>query len=205
MPLQDSLRKNLTPELYTQVIDQLGDDFDFDLVPRARLNKVIAQRNELRKQLTGVSQPQVEETVEADTVDTGAPDINAIKAQYEAQQAQAIKEVKIQYAALDMLRAANIIDPDLVWSSNAIDKTKLSIDDSGNLTGMDDVLAQLKSTKAHLFKVEEPPVPKGTGKDGEDVFEGVTSKKAFLELPMDKQLAFKQANPEVFKTFMSNK
>ena len=48
MSFLDTLRKNLTPELFTQVTDQLGDDFDFDLVPRSRLNKVIKQRNALR-------------------------------------------------------------------------------------------------------------------------------------------------------------
>ena len=39
MSLYDSLRKALTPELFTQVTDALGDDFDYDVVPRARLNK----------------------------------------------------------------------------------------------------------------------------------------------------------------------
>ena len=58
MSFYDTLRKNLTPELFTQVTDQLGDDFDFDLVPRSRLNKVIKQRNDLRDQLAEDSQPQ---------------------------------------------------------------------------------------------------------------------------------------------------
>ena len=49
MSFQDTLRKSLTPELYTSVIDQLGDDFDFDLVPRARVYQVIKQRNTLRE------------------------------------------------------------------------------------------------------------------------------------------------------------
>ena len=31
---------------------------------------------------------------------------------------------------------------------------------------------------------------------------GVASEEDFLKLPIDKQIAFKQANPEVFKTFM---
>ena len=56
MSLYDSLRKALTPELFTQVTDALGDDFDYDVVPRARLNKVIKQRNELREELSGGSQ-----------------------------------------------------------------------------------------------------------------------------------------------------
>ena len=58
MSLYDSLRKALTPELFTQVTDALGDDFDYDVVPRARLNKVIKQRNDLRDQLAGNTQAQ---------------------------------------------------------------------------------------------------------------------------------------------------
>ena len=51
MSIIERLKKNLSPEQYTAVMDALGDDFDFDLVPRARLNKVISQRNTLREQL----------------------------------------------------------------------------------------------------------------------------------------------------------
>ena len=57
MSLYDTLRKNLKPDLFTQVTDQLGDDFDFDLVPRSRLNAVIKQRNTLREQIAEGSQP----------------------------------------------------------------------------------------------------------------------------------------------------
>ena len=33
MSLKDTLRQKLTPELFTQVTDALGDDFNFDVVP----------------------------------------------------------------------------------------------------------------------------------------------------------------------------
>ena len=51
MSLKDTLRQKLTPELFTQVTDALGDDFNFDVVPRSRLNKVIGQRDTLKEQL----------------------------------------------------------------------------------------------------------------------------------------------------------
>lgn len=197
MSFQDSLRKNLTPELYASVIDQLGDDFDFDLVPRSRLNKVIKQRNDLRDQLEEGAQPSAPQS------GTTSEDVEALRQQYEAQMNQGIQEVKIQYAALDKLRAANIIDPELVWSSNVLDKTKLTLNDQGALVGMDDMIAQLQRDKAHLFKPTEPPVPKGTGKTSGGEFEGVDSKEAFLKLDADRQIAFKQSNPEIFKSFMS--
>lgn len=213
MSLYDSLRKALTPELFTQVTDALGDDFDYDVVPRARLNKVIKQRNELRDQLAGNTQAQrgTSKTDEDDDeLNTGKPadnkpvNVAELKAQWQKEQDAAVKAVRLQYAALEKLRAANVIDPELIWSSNVLDKSKIDLDDKGQVTGMDDILTQLQKDKAHLFKKASDGVPGGTGKDGGDDGKGgsVTTREEFLKLPIDKQIAFKQANPEVFKTFM---
>ena len=213
MSLYDSLRKALTPELFTQVTDALGDDFDYDVVPRARLNKVIKQRNDLRDQLAGNTQAQrgTSKTDEDDDeLNTGKPvdnkpvNVAELKAQWQKEQDAAVKAVRLQYAALEKLRAANVIDPELIWSSNVLDKSKIDLDDKGQVTGMDDMLTQLQKDKAHLFKKASDGVPGGTGKDGGDDGKGgsVTTREEFLKLPIDKQIAFKQANPEVFKTFM---
>lgn len=213
MSLYDSLRKALTPELFTQVTDALGDDFDYDVVPRARLNKVIKQRNELRDQLAGNTQAQrgTSKTDEDDDeLNTGKSaenkpvNVAELKAQWQKEQDAAVKAVRLQYAALEKLRAANVIDPELIWSSNVLDKSKIDLDDKGQVTGMDDMLTQLQKDKAHLFKKATDGVPGGTGKEGDDDGKGgsVTTREEFLKLPIDKQIAFKQANPEVFKTFM---
>ena len=213
MSLYDSLRKALTPELFTQVTDALGDDFDYDVVPRARLNKVIKQRNDLRDQLAGNTQAQrgTSKTDEDDDeLNTDKPadkkpvNVAELKAQWQKEQDAAVKAVRLQYAALEKLRAANVIDPELIWSSNVLDKSKIDLDDKGQVTGMDDMLTQLQKDKAHLFKKASDGVPGGTGKDGGDDGKGgsVTTREEFLKLPIDKQIAFKQANPEVFKTFM---
>lgn len=214
MSLYDSLRKALTPELFTQVTDALGDDFDYDVVPRARLNKVIKQRNELRDQLAGNTQAQhgTSKTDEDDdelnsgkSAESKPVNVAELKAQWQKEQDAAVKAVRLQYAALEKLRAANVIDPELIWSSNVLDKSKIDLDDKGQVTGMDDMLTQLQKDKAHLFKKASDGVPGGTGKDGGDEDKGgsVTTREEFLKLPIDKQIAFKQANPEVFKTFMS--
>lgn len=221
MSLLDTLRKNLTPELYTQVTDKLGDDFDFDLVPRSRLNKVIAQRNTLRDQIAGGSQPQGGNPKDPDAdpdedplttptgkkpaAEPGAPvDVAALKKQWEKEQGDAVSAVKIQFAALEKLRAANAIDPELIWSSSIIDKSKLSIDDKGALVGMDELLVDLTKSRAHLFTAGKPDVPPGTGKDGGGTEPPVVStREDFLKLDTTQQLAFKQANPEVFKTFLN--
>lgn len=213
MSLYDSLRKALTPELFTQVTDALGDDFDYDVVPRARLNKVIKQRNELRDQLAGNTQAQhgTSKTDEDDdelnagkSAESKPVNVAELKAQWQKEQDAAVKAVRLQYAALEKLRAANVIDPELIWSSNVLDKSKIDLDDKGQVTGLDGMLTQLQKDKAHLFKKATDGVPGGTGKEGDDEGKGgsVTTREEFLKLPIDKQIAFKQANPEVFKTFM---
>lgn len=217
MSLYDTLRKCLTPEQFTTVTDALGDDFDYDMVPRSRLNKVIKQRNDLRDQLAKGSQLSGGKTGEDDDDDddVGTPkgkpksekvDIAALKAQWQKEQNDAVKEVKIQYAALEKLRAANVIDPDLIWSSSVLDKSKIDLDDKGALTGLDDQLTQLKTDKAHLFKTGTEGVPGGTGKDGGegggDKGGTVSTRADFLKLSIEDQLKFKQDHPEVFKTFL---
>ena len=208
MSFRDNLQKALTPEMFEQVTDALGDDFDFDLVPRTRLNKVIKQRNEARAALNGTQPPKTHGKPTAgskdDDDDDDVPlDIEALKSQFQQDADERVRGVQIQYAALEQLRNAHVIDPELIWSSSALDKSKLSLDASGKLVGLDDMLTELKKNKAHLFKEDKPPVPKGTGKDGGSDFDSITTRDAFLKLPVDKQIAFKEANPTIFKQFMS--
>ena len=221
MSFYDTLRKNLTPELFTQVTDQLGDDFDFDLVPRSRLNKVIKQRNELRDQIAEGSQPQggKGKSPNEDHDDDGFQmpgkgkaagrevDVEALKKQWEQEQGNAVNEVKMQYAALEKLRAANAIDPDLIWQAGIIDKTKLSIEADGTVKGLDEAIAELSKNRANLFGKAKgrDGVDGGTGKSGGDEgFATVKTKEDFLKLSTQDQMAFKKANPEVFKTFLNS-
>ena len=138
MTLLETLRKNLTPEQFTQIEDAVGDDFDWDLVPRSRLNKVIKQRNDLREKLAGGSQPQGSNSAGKDEDDedqksTPPFDLKELEKQWQAKQDKAVQDVKIQYAALDKLRAAKAIDAELIWASNILDKTKLTVDAAGNV------------------------------------------------------------------------
>lgn len=210
MTLLETLRRNLTPEQFTSVQDAVGDDFDWDLVPRSRLNRVIKQRNQLREQLAGGSQSQSSDPV--DNEDDDDPkggvqkpvDVKELEKQWQKKQDDAVQAVKIQYAALDKLRAANAIDAELIWNGNLIDRSKLVLDANGTLTGMDELITELQKSKAHLFtqKSKTDDVPGGTGKEGGDPFKGVTTREAFLKLSADQQIAFKQANPTLFKQFL---
>lgn len=219
MSFYDTLRKNLTPELFTQITDQLGDDFDFDLVPRSRLNKVIKQRNELREQLAEVSQPQGSkgkapnedddddfQTSKKDKTKSAGQevDIEALKAEWLKEQGNAVNEVKMQFAALEKLRAANAIDPELIWQAGLIDKTKLSVEADGTIKGLDEAITELTKNRTNLFNKGKEGVPGGTGKEGGDEsFATVKTKEDFLKLSTKDQMAFKQANPEMFKSFLN--
>lgn len=200
MSFLDTLKKSLTPEMYAQVTDALGDDFDYDLVPRTRLNKVIAQRNTLRDQLAGLSGEPKPPKADPDDPEVPPVDTAALEQKYKNQADEAIRGVKMQYAALSKLREAGVVDPEMVWSSSVLDKTKITMDEHDKITGMDEMITQLKTDKAYLFKQTTPPA--GTGKDGGTQFEGVTTRDAFLKLDVAQQIAFKQANPEIFKKFM---
>ena len=211
MSLYDSLRKALTPELFTQVTDALGDDFDYDQVPRSRLNKVINQRNELRDQLSGISQSQSSNSSnhESDEAEkqkaTEQLDVEALKAQWLKEQGDAVKDVKLQYAALDKLRAAGAIDADLIWAAGLIDKSKIQQDDAGNITGLDEVIDDLVTNRKNLFVTQAQSAPSGTGKQGgeDSGFSTVSSRDEFLKLSYEDQIKFKAANPEVFKGWLS--
>lgn len=221
MSLYDTLRKSLTPELFTSVTDALGDDFDYDVVPRSRLNKVIKQRNELRDQLTAGSQSaggkNKGSSGDDDDDDFEMPgkgkqkevDIEALKQQWMQEQGDAVSAVKMQYAALEKLRAAGAIDADLIWQAGLIDKSKLTVEADGSIKGLDEAITDLTKNRAQLFSKQDDKggkkdVPGGTGKTGgDDGFENVTTKEEFLKLSTEQQMAFKKANPDVFKSFLN--
>lgn len=216
MSLYDTLRKSLTPELFTSVTDALGDDFDYDVVPRSRLNKVIKQRNELRDQIAAGSQPAGGKgkgsSGDDDDDDFKMPegkkredvDVETLKQQWLKEQGDAVSAVKMQYAALEKLRAAGAIDADLIWQAGLIDKSKLTVEADGSIKGLDEAITDLTKNRAQLFSKDDGKgVPGGTGKSGGDEgFENVTTKEEFLKLSTEKQLAFKKANPDVFKSFL---
>lgn len=206
----DTLKKNLTPELYSQVMDQLGDDVDLDMVPRSRLNKVIAQRNELRAQVPAASATSsgAEGDTDGDTTTPpatskgAAVNVEELKKQLQTEKDAEILGIKMQFATLNKLRGSDAVDPELIWEANLLDKTKLSFDAKGELLGLDDLVKDLQKTKPFLFQAKKPPA--GTGASGTgDNTPAVASKADFLKLTSEQQLAFKTAHNELFQTFMN--
>lgn len=217
MSLLDTLRKNLTPEQLSAVQDALGDDFNFDVVPRSRLNKVIQQRDEARRQLNNLPS-QGGDDGDGDGGSGGGSgagagagksftqrDIDAAVQAAETKHQTAIANLQKRYAATAALTSANFVDPELVLSAGLIDLDKITLDDTGKVTGgLDDQVTALAASKAYMVNAGgSGGAPKGTGKDGGgNDFGSVTSKEEFMKLPTDKQIEFKKANPEAFKRFL---
>lgn len=217
MSLLDTLKKNLSPEVFSAVQDALGDDFNYDVVPRSRLNKVIQQRDEARRQLgqggnaggegdggdggdgsgNGAGSGAAGKGFTQEDIDAA---VNAAKIEHEKE----LKQLRMNHAVLAKLQEQNFVDPNLILSAGLIDTTKVTLDDNGVITGgLDDQLSSLAEARPYLKNASNGG-QRGTGKQGgSDEFGSVTSKEEFLKLSYEKQLEFKRANPEVFKGFLN--
>lgn len=176
MSLHDDLQKKLSAEQMQQLDDILGDDFDWDLVPRNRLNKVISQRNELRKQV-GTNDTIKKKDSKKKTSEDGDDDDDLtytkeeletlLQAEREKSQAE-VNAFKVKQATLSKLQTEKALDPELVFG--LLDSSKLSLNDKGELQGLDDAgFKTIKEGKQFLFGESDPQpdVPPGTGKDGQ--------------------------------------
>lgn len=167
MSLLTKLKKELTPEMYNAITDALGDDFDWDVVPRTRLNKVIKQRNQLREQLEddGANSDDSDDdegsgTTGKDDPDTAGTNKKDPEVNTQEEIDKAVNAIRLEYAVKDKLKEANARDVDLVFG--LIDSTKVSIGEDGTLSGLDGQIKNLTESKDFLFE----SVPGGTGKDG---------------------------------------
>lgn len=180
MSLKDILKKNLTPEMFTSVTDALGDDFDYDMVPRTRLNKVIAQRNDLRTQLAGKpntsgagSEEDDDDDDEGNGEQNGTMTAKQFKKALKEQEAAHKKEIanlRKQNVALEKLRAKNAVDPDTLLKSGLLNLDSFELGDDGTLKGIDEAIDNLVKDKSYFFKTSEGEGgdghEKGTGKQG---------------------------------------
>lgn len=225
MGLLDELRKKLDSETFIKVTDALGDDFNYDLIPRSRLNKVLKQRNEVREELEKLKQGGTSSDVDDgldDEDDSGAEshkgdkanqqksggftqkDLDAAVAAAKAEGEKQMRELQLRYAVTAKLQAAKFTDPDLVLNAGLIDFTKIKTDDKGAITGgLDDQISSVATAKPFLVGTGNSGAPAGTGKAGGVDFGAITSKDEFMKLDTAKQIEFKKANPDVFKGFMS--
>lgn len=172
MSLFDDLRKKHTPEEMQTLMDILGDDFDDDLVPRSRLNKVIKQRNDLKKQLNTNTQVSDldEDNNDSETKEDGGSatytekEVQKLLKAAKLEAENGVKQVELKYAALSKLREANALDAELVFG--LLDSTKLSLNEKGELQGLEEAgLNTIQESKKFLFREPKDDVPSGTGKN----------------------------------------
>lgn len=187
MSLLKMLSKKLTPELLQEVQDALGDDFNYDLVPRSRLNSVIKQRDELKKQLA--AGPQDADDDDDDDLEDEDTDpkkgvkgkkkdapitqkaLEKLLAAKDKEKEDALKAQKVEFATREKLREAKAKDSDIVFG--LLDRSKIAFGEDGKLTGLDEQLESLTKDKSFLFDVDDSEGgsgsgagEKGTGKKG---------------------------------------
>ena len=171
------LKKALKEETFLEVTDALGDDFDYDLVPRTRLNAVIKQRNALRDAATGTNAPEtVTKDDDNDDMDgdnrkgqeesrtkgsTSEKSIDDIIKQKEREKEEALKELEKKYAIESALKEYDPQDLSLVSSLLKTQDVKVK---DGKLEGLSEQVEAIKKEKPFLFKDEKKP-DSGTGKD----------------------------------------
>lgn len=175
MSLLETLKAKLDPEIFGKVEEALGDDFNYDLVPRSRLNKVIKQRNDLKTEVEDLRSQVTNKGDDDDDDDDiskqsrttkGKKDKDGGVKTYTQEELEA--EIQKNQAALQLkqtvigkLTEKGALDADLVYS--LLDHTKIARNDKGEVTGLDDQLTEMTKSKGFLFKDD---VPGGTGKDG---------------------------------------
>lgn len=164
MTLLEKLREKLGPELAGQVEDAVGDDFDWDFVPRARLNKVIGQRNTAQSKLQAYLDKQ-SSNAEGDD-DDNIPNAEGNNGNTETRRHNKANEVNIdelnaqhqkdlanvakRYAVLDLIRAKGALDPKLVLGQLDLDKMNLKEDDT--LEGFDEQFNPWAESHSYMFQ-----------------------------------------------------
>lgn len=166
MTLLEKLREKLGPELAGQVEDAVGDDFDWDFVPRARLNKVIGQRNTAQSKLQAYLDKQSSNAEGDDDDDNNIPNAEGNNGNTETRRHNKANEVNIdelnaqhqkdlanvakRYAVLDLIRAKGALDPKLVLGQLDLDKMNLKEDDT--LEGFDEQFNPWAESHGYMFQ-----------------------------------------------------
>lgn len=198
MSLKDTLQKSLSPELFNNVTEALGDTFNYDVVPRTRLNEVIEQRNTATKQIDELTAQL--STQKGKFIYT-EEQVSDLKKEWQTEADKKLTEVQVKFKVLDKLKAAAAVDAELIWNGGLVDATKLTLDDD---KGIETAVEDLKKNKPHLFGAGDN-VQRGTGKHGGEADPaGVDTLDKFMKLNVTEQLEFKTKHPTVFKKFMDN-
>jgi hypothetical protein len=166
-----TLKELLGEDLYDQVKERIGTteiivvDPDNPMVPKRRLDEVIAERNRYKEQVAERDTQLADLGAKAKDHDTLRVQIAELQAKNKQAAEDYEKQLKDQRFAFAIERAVAKADARNVKAVMALlDKTKISLDGE-NLLGFDEQVAALKESDPYLFGVElKGRVPEGTGK-----------------------------------------
>ena len=171
-----TLKDILGDDLYKQVKEKPGDtevivvDPNDPMVPKRRLDEVIAERNRYKEMVEGRDSQLAD-------LKTWAKDNEVLKAQIAELQAKNKqvtedyeKQLKEQRFAFAIERAVAKADARNVKAVVALlDTSKISLDGE-NLLGFDEQIAALKKSDPYLFGVDlKGRMPEGTGKPPKEI------------------------------------
>ena len=166
-----TLKELLGEDLYDQVKERIGTteiivvDPDNPMVPKRRLDEVIAERNRYKEQVAERDTQLADLGAKAKDHDTLRVQIADLQAKNKQATEDYEKQLKDQRFAFAIERAVAKADARNVKAVVALlDKTKISLDGE-NLLGFDEQVAAPKESDPYLFGVElKGRVPEGAGK-----------------------------------------
>ena len=166
-----TLKDILGEDLYKQVKEKLGDaevavvDPDDPMVPKRRLDEVIAERNRYKEQVAERDTQLADLGAKAKDHDTLRVQIADLQAKNKQAAEDYEKQLKEQRFAFAVERAVAKADARNVKAVVALlDASKISLDGE-NLIGFDEQIAALKKSDPFLFGVDlKGRTPEGAGK-----------------------------------------
>lgn len=159
----DKLKKVLSKDTLALVDTEVGDDFDWNVIPYERFKKVNDARKELSEKVAEYEQQDESNSSKMFTQEDIDKAVKAKEDELAKQFDEQLTSMKIRDAALSKLRDVGALDAELLYDSPKFSKENLKLDANGALTGIDEVIKAWKESKPVLFTEK---VPDGTGKDG---------------------------------------
>lgn len=159
----DKLKKVLSKDTLALVDTEVGDDFDWNVIPYERFKKVNDERKELSTKVAEYEQKDESDSLKKFTQEDIDKAVKVKADELEKGFSEQLTSMKIRDAALSKLRDVGALDAELLYDSPKFSKENIKFDANGALVGIDEVIKTWKESKPALFTEK---VPDGTGKNG---------------------------------------
>lgn len=159
---QEDFKAKIGEELYKKVLEAVGDE-EFvigpkgTIIPKERLDEVITARDDFKTKLTAKEtefNALNEKAKGLPTLEKEKTDLAALLESTKTEHASELKKVKVDYAFRDYLKGKNAKDVDLV--AKLFDPSKIDLDESGKLKGVDEQFESVSKGHEYLFGTENP-------------------------------------------------